>query len=223
MKHFNILFLIFLVLQSSLCAESNHRYLKARSSSNAVSPAKGYKKVTRITTIPAKTTKVTTITKKPVVVNKYYNSVTHRTYKPLTTYYHISIYNPIGYYSNVYHIVYYDGYGYNFYYGTYGYYETSGVRVVHHGSSAGTVIAIVIIIALVICCIVACTKLRKRDNCDRSDISYESSLRQDTALEEVVVEEVITHQPETVVIEEVFVEEKNTGGPLINYQYEQSN
>ena len=215
MRHL-FLILILLVLNISelaFCAE-NRRYLKARKSTNTVTPAKTYKKVTRVTKIPASTTTTTKITKRPVVVNKYYNSVTQRTYKPLTTYYHISIYNPIGYYSYVYHIVYYDGYGYNFYYGTYGYYETT-VHVHRHGSSsAGTVIAIVIIIALVICCIIACTKLRRRYHCDRSEISYDGSLRQDThVLEEVVVEEVVTHHPEQVIIEEVIVEEKNTGYP----------
>ena len=49
-----------------------------------------------------------------------------RTFVPLYVYYlPLNFFNPVGYYSVVYNRVYYDGYGFNFYYGRYGYYESS--------------------------------------------------------------------------------------------------
>ena len=83
--------------------------------------------------------------------NRYYNTITMRTYHPLIAYYHPIIFNPLGYYSLVYHLRYYDGYGYNFYYGGYGYYEYSVYPSDAVAAGSG-LIWIIIIVLIVICC-----------------------------------------------------------------------
>lgn len=147
--------------------DHTRRLLKARKAAKAPKKPKPaaavtYKKTYRVTKVPAAsyTYKYSTYTNPTAKTNKYYNSVTLRTYQPLVGYYHVVIYNPLGYYSPMYHTIYYDGYGYNFYYGGYGYYEHSVVSV-HHTSSGGTIVAVVIVIALLCCCVIACRKVRR--------------------------------------------------------------
>ena len=75
-----------------------------------------------------------------------------KTYTKLYAYYlPYNFYDKKGYYSVSKDKIYYDGYGYNFYYGKYGYYETSPTDV-----DAGNVVIILIItlttIALLCCC-----------------------------------------------------------------------
>jgi hypothetical protein len=157
--------------------------------------------IARKTTITRTRTTVPVITKKyvytystyrspRVYVNNYYSPITMRTYHPLVAYYHPIIFNPLGYYSIMYHRIYYDGYGYNFYYGGYGYYEYSvypGATV--HAAASGFIWGIVIAVIVVCCCIGCC--------CHRHHKGQSFEFESEGGIESErsgYVEEVVIHQ-----------------------------
>lgn len=122
-----------------------------------------------------------------VYINHYYSPITMRTYHPLVAYYHPIIFNPIGYYSLLYHRMYYDGYGYNFYYGGYGYYEYSvypGSTV--HAAASGFIWGIVIAVVAICCCIGCC--------CHRHHKGQSFEFESEGSERSGYVEEVVIHQ-----------------------------
>ena len=120
--------------------------------------------------------------------NIYYNPVTIRTYHPLVAYYHPIIFNPLGYYSIVYHNIYYDGYGYNFYYGGYGYYQYSvHPSLVVHTSSNGLIWAIIVVVLVACCCCWCCVVKHKRGNYIEFESEEAGSMHSNYAVEEVVI------------------------------------
>lgn len=94
--------------------------------------------------------------------NNYFKS--GKTYQPLYTYFRpLGFYHAIGYYSIVHQRIYYNGYGYNFYYGLYGYYETS------ENDKRSEIPAILIMCCMLCCCIGFCVNAIKNICSRRSE------------------------------------------------------